>query len=156
MFSQACVKNSVRGACMAGGVHGGGGMCGGGHAWQRRVCGRRNGYCSGGTHPTGMHSYLNKCMITSCAVGAKCTVLYTCSKSKVWSQVGRCDTRSESEESVVQKRGGREVRELPWLWNPGQTSAESKAGVSVAPQKGLIIQTLKKQLFAEYKTTSLA
>ena len=27
MFSQACVKNSVRGACMAGGVHGGGGAC---------------------------------------------------------------------------------------------------------------------------------
>ena len=45
MFSQACVKNSVRGACVAGGGLGAcvagaawqGGMCGRGRAWQQTV-----------------------------------------------------------------------------------------------------------------------
>ena len=80
IFSQTCVKNCVhegeacvvRGACMAGGVHGrgvcvaggcaAGGVCiaGGvwwgvcmarGHAWQEKTV-----IAVGGTHPTGMHS----------------------------------------------------------------------------------------------------
>ena len=62
MFSQACVKNSVHSeACMAGSMHGreyawqgacmAGGMCGGGvhgrgHAWQGGMHGRRDGHCS--------------------------------------------------------------------------------------------------------------
>ena len=53
---------------MAGGMHGIGGMCGRGHAWQG-VC-MAGGMCGGGgvageitttadgMHPTGMHSYL--------------------------------------------------------------------------------------------------
>ena len=71
IFSEACVKNSVKGgACMAGG------MRGRGHAWQGAcmvgMCGMGVGACvagtyapgryyeirsmSGGTHPTRMHS----------------------------------------------------------------------------------------------------
>ena len=51
MFSQMCVKNSVhrlgrghalQGACMAGGMHGRGGICGRGHTWQ--------GACVAGGH----------------------------------------------------------------------------------------------------------
>ena len=48
-----------RGACLAGDVHGRGGLCmAGGHAWQETVT------IAGGTHPTGMHSccFLENCM----------------------------------------------------------------------------------------------
>ena len=47
MFSQACVKNSVRRGCawqeasMAGGA-----WMAEGHAWQGGMCGRRDGHCS--------------------------------------------------------------------------------------------------------------
>ena len=85
MFSQACVKNSVHrggawqghrvwcggmhgrvcawwGACMAGGMHGGGHVCGEGHAWQwgggACVAGE-TAIAAGGTHPTGMPSCFN-------------------------------------------------------------------------------------------------
>ena len=48
-------------------MHGRGGMCARGHAWQGGmcgrgmsgsggVCGRRDGHCIGGRHPTGMYS----------------------------------------------------------------------------------------------------
>ena len=70
MFSQGYVKNSVHGACMAGGAY----MAVGPHAWQGGMCGRGGGVhgrgpcvvrgvcvarggAVDGTHPTGMHCF---------------------------------------------------------------------------------------------------
>ena len=87
MARRACIE----GGCMAGGLHGrglvwqggvmAGGVCGrgtcmaGGHAWQR-VCVAGGVYggveacvtgetaiAADGTHPTGMHSWANTCLI---------------------------------------------------------------------------------------------
>ena len=64
-YGGVCMVEAMhsRGACMAGGVHGGD-LCGGGHAWQGVHGG---GTCMAGqtatatygTHPTGMHSCLS-------------------------------------------------------------------------------------------------
>ena len=55
MFSQACVKNSVQGACIEWGacVNGGGGV----HGREACVTGEM-ATAADSTHPTGMHSCL--------------------------------------------------------------------------------------------------
>ena len=66
----ACIPGvgcAWKGACMAGGMLGGGmaGVCvaggmhgrgGGGHAWQGACVAGKTAIAAGGTHPTGMHS----------------------------------------------------------------------------------------------------
>ena len=88
-----------------------------------------------------------------CPVGAK-------RKKEIQSgrqEFGRCRTRGESGESISRRQESMQVRNLPWLWNPGQMS---ETGVSVAPQKGLISskknlkQNLKRESLANIKNTT--
>ena len=52
--------------CVAGGAHGKGGMCGRGCAWQESRMAGKTATAADGTHPTGMHSCLQK--FSSCRV----------------------------------------------------------------------------------------
>ena len=58
----------------------------------------------------------------------------------------RCRTRGESQEFIACRPQNTQVRDPPWLWNPGKHHQKSKTGVSVAPQKGLLSsKNLKKK-----------
>ena len=62
-------------------------------------------------------------------------------------KVSRCGTRGESEESIACRRGSAQVRDPPWLRNPGQMSQEVERRDISGPTKWLVSSKIKIQTF---------
>ena len=62
-------------------------------------------------------------------------------------EVSKCRTRGESEEFIAHRQGSTEVRDTPWLLNPGQIHQKFKIAVSVPPLISSNIFKRKQQNF---------
>ena len=67
--------------------------------------------------------YWNQATLVAAAAARTAISVTTKSNTLNYHQeVSRCRTRDESEESTATRWGNMHTRDLPWLWNPGQTS----------------------------------